>query len=358
MAKQSAPQKFRNSWRIKWQDERKVRRSACYSSYDKAEKALVQKKYEVEQIKKGAQHRYHDEKTFEELCDYWLKSVAPTKRSYKDQISIINTHLRPFFGAMKLKEITQEHGQNYIMAKDERTKKTIANHLVVLISMLNFARDMKWLREAPKIRKPKIARNAQSYSYLKNDQEVKRFLDAAKFEGENVYTLFAVAVFTGMRAGELAGLRWDDVDMLNRRLCVQRSFDNPTKSENIRHIPILDPLIPILQSWRERRINHLVFTSNAGTMLRESARIYQEIFKRVLRQAGFPKVIKEGKERDYIKFHDLRHTFASHWMMKGGDIYRLQKIMGHQSIEMTQRYSHLSPHIYREDYSRFNSLAI
>ena len=58
-----------------------------------------------------------------------------------------------------------------------------------------------------------------------------------------------------------------------------------------------------------------------------------------------------GIER--IRFHDLRHTFASHWMLKGGDLYRLQKILGHKSIAMTQRYAHLSPDAFQQDWGRF-----
>lgn len=356
MSKASAPQKYRDSWRIKWFDEKHKRHSACYLSYAEAEKALVFKKNEVEQIKLGVSHRYKEEKTFSDLSDYWLKDVAPLKRSYKDQISIIEKHLRPLFGKIKLKDINQEHGQTYIVSKGELSKKTIANHLTVLISMLNFAKDMKWMREVPKIRKPKIPRRGSAFSYLRNDDELQRFLDAAKEVGENVYVLYLMAVLTGMRAGELAGLHWADVDFCNRSICVQYSFTEPTKSEEIRHIPILDSLLPILEKWREKKITDLVFNSTRGTMLGESARIYQETFKMVLDNANFNRAMKNGKNRHYIVFHDLRHTFASHWMMKGGDIYRLQKILGHSSIELTQCYAHLSPHIYKEDYSRFNTI--
>ena len=60
-----------------------------------------------------------------------------------------------------------------------------------------------------------------------------------------------------------------------------------------------------------------------------------------------------GKERSYITFHGLRHTFASHWVMEGGDIFKLQKILGHQSIELTMRYAHLKPDAFTGDYARF-----
>ncbi len=92
-------------------------------------------------------------------------------------------------------------------------------------------------------------------------------------------------------------------------------------------------------------------TSGAGCSC-ESARVFQEIFHRVLDAAGFPKVEKNGKPRRYIVFHDLRHTFASHWVMNGGDIFKLQKILGHKDVTMTMRYSHLSPAAFATDLGR------
>ena len=68
-----------------------------------------------------------------------------------------------------------------------------------------------------------------------------------------------------------------------------------------------------------------------------------------------PKVQRNGKERPYVRFHDLRHTFASHWAMKGGDLFKLQKILGHQSVQMTMRYAHLAPDAFRDDYGRLGT---
>src|SRR5205807_1845270 len=96
----------------------------------------------------------------------------------------------------------------------------------------------------------------------------------------------------------------------------------------------------------------LVFTSQAGTMLTPSARAFQEIMHRVLERGGFPSVKKNGRAIRYITFHSLRHSFASHWMMNGGDIFKLQKVLGHQSITMTERYSHLAPGAFAGDLQR------
>jgi integrase len=158
-----------------------------------------------------------------------------------------------------------------------------------------------------------------------------------------------------MRAGEIAALEWPDVDLERRLVTVQRSFDGPTKSDRVRYVPVLDPLLPVLRAWRLRHAGRLVFTSMAGTMIQPSARIFQEVLHRVLEAAGLPKVERGGKERPYVRFHDLRHTFASHWVMKGGDLFKLQKILGHQSVQMTMRYAHLAPDAFKEDYARLGT---
>lgn len=354
----SKPTKNGKGWRIRWFDEAGKRQNKTFKTYKEAEQELLKKRHETYLIKSGRLEKIFEDKTFNDLSVYWLEKVVFAKKSSKDLISIIKSQLLPYFGNYLLKNLSQEQVQGYILLKTKAgvTKKTISNHLTVLISMLNFANDMNWLRVVPKIRKPKISKT-KSYNYLKTNEEIVNLLVAAKEFDEMNYYLYAVAVFTGMRAGELAGLHWDDVDFNNRRICVQRSYDSQTKSGEIRYIPILDSLLPILEEMRSKKISKLVFMSKVGTMIYRSARIFQEQFKLIQKSAGFPVIESNGKIiKGYIRFHDLRHTFASHWVMKGGDVYRLQKVLGHQSIEMTQRYSHLSSHVFAEDYSRFNSI--
>ena len=118
---------------------------------------------------------------------------------------------------------------------------------------------------------------------------------------------------------------------------------------------VLDALLPVLREWRLKHPGRLVFTNTAGTMFAPSARVFQEVLHRVLRAAKFPRVQRLGRVRPYVRFHDLRHTFASHWVMKGGDLFKLQKILGHQSVQMTMRYAHLAPDAFKDDYARFGA---
>ena len=346
------PQKRRNGWRIRWIDERGERHSETHATCEDAKFKLEQRRVEVEEVRRGLRGATPPNRTFAELCERWLATRAKRKRSEHHDQSIIRAHLRPFFGLHRLRSIDQDLVSEFIDSRDHLNEKTINNHLTLLIAMLNEAKERGWLVMVPRIRKFKIALFSREYSWLRTQDEITRFLIAARDEGELVFMLYATAIFTGMRQGELAALTWSAVDFERRLIAVQASFDGPTKGGDVRYVPILDPLLPLLRSWRLRAPGALVFTNTADKMFGESSRIFQEVFHRVLDSAKFPTTERNGRVRRYIVFHDLRHTFASHWVLGEGDIFRLQKILGHKSIQMTQRYAHLAPEAFSGDYSR------
>jgi integrase len=352
------PVKHYNKWRIRWTDETGKRRSEVHDTYQDALLRLRQHQARVQEVRRGLRSPEPPRRTFEDLATYWLENRSIHKRSKKDDQCIIRS-LRSFFGPTPLQDIGVEKGDAYqkwvqhnSISGKPLDKKTVANHLTLLISMLRLAVDLGWIRKAPKIRKPKVPLISKDFRYLRTQEEITSFLDAARAEGDMIFTLYATAVYTGMRAGELAGLRWDDVDFVNRVITVQRSFDTPTKTESIRHVPILDPLLPVLREWRLKQPNALVFPNQRGAMLGKSARAFQEVLHRVLDRAEFPKTQRNGRTIRYITFHSIRHTFASHWVLHCGDLFRLQKILGHSDIRMTQRYSHLAPDAYTGGYAR------
>jgi integrase len=268
--------------------------------------------------------------TFDELCDYQLEHRTAVKRSQKDDKSMIEAHLRPAFGGLQLTAITIQRVDQYRRGRRHLSDKTLHNHLTLLISMLNLAIDLGWLAAAPRIKKPKLVE--EEYNWLKSTEQIAALLAAAKEEAPGVMELYAAAVYTGMRAGELLGLTWGAVNLDSRLITVRCSYDKPTKTAAIRHLPILDPLLPVLREWRVRCwSSEWVFPSARGTMLQPSARVLQETLRNCQDRMGVARA-------DQITFHDLRHTFASHFMMRGGDLFRLQRILG--------------PEVFKEDYGR------
>jgi len=343
-------------WRIRWTDERGRRRSECFANKKDAQFKLDQHLLEKREVQRGLRGLAIPDKTFSQLCDHWLIARAKRKRSGDDDKSIIRAHLRPFFGHALVRNISQEEARQFVDARDHLSLKTLNNHLTLLIAMLNEARECGWLRETPRIKKFKVSLCDADYSWLRTTDEVARFLQAAKADkNPAAFTLFASAIYTGMREGELAGLEWASVDFERRLITVKGSFDGPTKSGRIRHVPLLEPLVPVLRDWRLRTPGPWVFPNAAGNMRQESDRIFQEVLHRVLDRAEFPTIQRNNRTRRYVVFHDLRHTFASHWVLNGGDIFVLQKILGHHSIQMTQRYAHLAPEVFTKDLCRMGT---
>ena len=346
------------SWRIRWLDHEGKRRSATCESWNQAQQELRRLEAEADAVRAGRQRAPPPDRTFDELADYWLSQRAIHKRSRRDDISIVRCHLRPAFGGLLLRHVGVERIDALMAARQHLSPKTVRNIVTLLVTMLNVAVDLGWLDRVPRVRKPRVRMFNSDYRYLRNKDEVRRFLDAARDDGLDVYTLYAAAIFTGMREGELAGLRWSDVDFDRRLITVQRSFAGPTKAGDVRYVPVLDGLLSILRAWRLRAGGSwFVFANEADNMHRPSARIFQERLHRVLDAAGFPRPPAEVRHVHYINFHSLRHTFASHWVMGGGDLFRLQKIMGHKTVQMTMRYAHLQPAAFAEDHGRLAELA-
>jgi integrase len=335
--RQSKPAKRGKRWQIRWIDENGKRRSQTWDNYEDAEHALATHKLQVMEVRRGLRVRPPKGRSFEELCQRWLEVRTTRKRTRKDDTSIIGVHLRPTFGRLDIAQITSEHIDLFSAALSaKRAPQTVRNVLILLGAMLRQAVEWGWLQFVPRIQLPRVRLFESAYRWLRTEDERDQFLRAAKlYHLPVVYHMYATAVHTGMRAGELAGLRWQDVDLNRRIITVQRSYDGPTKAGDIRHIPIGDGLLPILREWRLACGNRFVFPNAAGQMWDPRGRIFKTMFHKVLQLGGFPP--------KYITFHSLRHTFASHFVMNGGDLEGLQQILGHKDSKMTQRYAHWRP---------------
>lgn len=341
------PSRDANGWRIRWVDSDGKRRSRNFSgknAYQKAIEELERIKGEVRAIKDGRTPAPKSSIKFVKFVEeYWIKNRTKKKRDPQSDYSIFNAHLKPAFGSMPLNQITTEKVERFSgqLHDLDLKPKTIRNILTLLGSVLRYGRDLDFLFRLPKINMPVVVQN--DFAYLKTENQIRAFLTAAKDEGQDVNALFATALYTGMRAGELFGLPWDNVDFRNRLIKVDRSYDKPTKTGVIRHVPILDPLLPILRKWRLSNKHEFVFTNMFGQPHAKNPRVVRFTYPAVLKKAKLPR----------LRFHDLRHSFASQWVAKGGDLFALQKILGHASQQMVQRYAHLAPEAFEKYHGIF-----
>ncbi len=347
MPKTAKPRKKGNRWEINFIDGAGKRRYRTFRTKKEADSALHHLNAEAEAVRAGVRAMPPEPHTFGEVADYWLVHKASKKRSGNTDKGIINKHLRPYFGDVELVAIGVEMIDLFVMDKEgELAPKTLHNVLTLFGTMLRLAQRLGWLAVLPQIDKPRL--DEKDYNWLRTREDIRKLLLSATEEKlQPALEVYATALYTGMRAGELMGLRWEDVALDRRLITVKRSYDHDyTKNSAIRHVPVLSPLLRLLREWNLRCEGPWVFPNTVGNVRKPSDRILQEVFKRCLERA----------ELTPIRFHDTRHTFASHWVMSGGDIFKLQKILGHKDIRMTLRYAHLAPEAFSEDYDRLDDL--
>lgn len=166
--------------------------------------------------------------------------------------------------------------------------------------------------------------------------EADRLLRAAAPEWQ---PMLAIALRTGLRLGELLALRWSDVDLVASQLVVRRTLwqgeEGTPKGGRHRPVPLSDEAAATLKAHRHLRGSY-VFCDEMG------ARLTHSFVKDVVPQA----CVRAGLAKR-ITWHGLRHSFASHLVMRGASLKAVQELLGHESIEMTLRYSHLTPDVRR-----------
>ncbi len=277
---------------------------------------------------------------FNDLVKEWYETevkfrlLKSTQRDYK---SICNRYFFPYLRTLVLSQIKASDCDKVYknILNQNLSAKTINKAIVLLKQIFNFAvkRDLLLKSPARHLNTHKVTQSQDSYL---NHAEINLLLK--KVKNEWFYGVILMALNTGMRLGEIAGLQWDMVDFERRTIHVVRNqtkdgLNDFTKTNIKRSIPMNDPLIQFLLSHKKSRLMaKYVFIDPTG----------KNVSPDHFTNRHFRPLVNGTIVAKY-RFHDLRHTFASHFMMNGGSLYDLQKFLGHTKMEMTSRYAHLCP---------------
>jgi integrase len=288
--------------------------------------------------------------TVKELADAFLRDYSSPRLKdvdkYRRDVRSILRNLTEPLGYMRVIDVGRTHLSRL---RDEKlaaglSKATVKLILAYTSRMWNWARTEGLIdvqNPVTLVEKPSVAGQAMDFNFLAAD-EADHLLAWARENQPTEYPAYATALYTGLRMGELWGLRWADCDLDRGLLTVRRSYRLAPKSGKPRAVPINPALLPILRQWRNdcpASDEALVFPTARGYM-RQKDRDY-----------GF-KTALAGATCHGIGFHGLRHTFASHFMMAGGNILTLQKLLGHCSVAVTMKYAHLAPDFMRDEIAR------
>lgn len=253
------------------------------------------------------------------LLDLFKESTAhlKTKRTMRDDYKRIKDALTSF-SPRQIANITEGKIMRYLNARlndpEDKFGYTSANRLIT-----NMKTFINWC-----VRENYCSSNPIQYlSKIKQQKKPPRFLSQAEIENIletarplRIYYIIATAIYSGLRLGELRNLKWEDISFKENLITVHKS-----KSKNFRFVPLNKKLKCILSEIKKSKGKCLDFTDFRGQ------------FEDVKNNSG----IKD------IRFHDLRHTFASRLVQEGVPIYTVSKYMGHGTIKMTEIYSHLVP---------------
>ena len=270
------------------------------------------------------------EMSFEALADNWLENYSKVHNApsqYAKNKERIRKHLVPFFGKKNIADITPRMVDEYKKSKFNLIEPaTINRTLAILRKMFNDAVRWGFLAFSPMRFVNQLQEPQKGFDFYKED-EVRLLLRECSTDFRPIA---CCAVYTGMRIGEIVALKWKDVDLEKRVIRVERSGNGTTKSGKVRYVPINARLLEALKELWQKRNGEFVFPDRSGGMRSID-------FRAEMRQAAKRAGIRK------LRMHDLRHTFASNYVAKGGNIIALQKILGHSTINMTLRYAHLAP---------------
>ena len=320
--------------------------------------------------------------TFGELLRWWLKTYSAKSASHDRNVSTINKH---FLGAeiaeLRLQEVTPAVLEVFLEQKTETLAPQTVNHLrrYVLTAFNRARRAGRWTGANPaaEVRARRVPRRKADFLRA---GEVGAVLGATPPRWR---ALMATAVYTGLRKGELLGLRKADVDLASRLIVVSRSYDRETtKGGHAEAIPIAAELVPYLRAALKASASNLVFPDADGRMLSRHTPL-EEVLRRALKHAAIVegwqhvcrkqgcthaelapddqvrrcprhgmKLWPKAKVRR-IRFHDLRHTTASLLMMAGVNPGAVQRILRHSDPRITtETYGHLQPDYLRSEIDR------
>lgn len=271
--------------------------------------------------------------TFEEFAlQQYLPFAKTRKRSWKDDDQKIRNVFIPAFGKRRLTDITTRELVAVLDGvRKRRTPATTNRYFAVLMRMLNLAVQWAYLERNPMVGMKKYSENNARERYLAAEEISNLLKELETWPNRSISGLLRFLLFTGVRRGEAMGLSWDRVNLDNATI-----FLNKTKNGKTRTVLLNSLALDVLREMQAlRRDGHpFVFPGH----FRNAPLTYPDnAFHRLCKKVGIVD----------LRIHDLRHSFASLAVNAGASLYDVQKLLGHSSSQMTQRYAHLADETLR-----------
>jgi len=297
--------------------------------------------------------------TLQEYLAKWLQEYCKPnlkQTTFDSYESFVRLHLTPTLGKIPLKDLRPTQVQKLYNDKvNDLSSRSVRYMHSILRRALKQAVKWEYIhRNIIEAVTPPSLKQKEKQPWDTN--QVKTFLDAAK--AERLYPLFLLAIMTGMRRGEILGLKWDDINLNNGIVSIKRSIVRTSKGPVVgevktekskRAVSISETVIQALKTYRTVQAQELLMVGQKNTdgwvFTREAdprppyPTHLNKILKRIITQANLPK----------ISFHDLRHTHATMLLSQGVNPKIVQERLGHSNISVTMDvYSHVMPGMQKQ----------
>ena len=294
------------------------------------------------QQQQSSRHRSQQSLTLSRFFDeHYFPHVRATKRSTKDTWSTYNIHLREQFGSYRLDELSNPlfdvWVREQIVAGYQRS--TINKHIFLVNRMLNLARHWGYIERSKDL---SIIQRLMLGDYKQrflSEAEISALLtQAQRTTHPHIYNVVRLLLLTGARKGEARLARWCDIDRAKRIWTVPRSKNGRTRRIvlSTAAMSLLDDCVLNCERLGLGTDSTSYIFTNPRTLT-----AYDSFY-------AVWHLIRAAAELPDVRIHDLRHTYASVLINNGVSLYEVQTLLGHSSVQMTQRYAHLQPDLLHQ----------
>ena len=293
--------------------------------------------------KKKIAQTYDQTPTLKEFFEqkYWPHAQSKkSETTLKSEKSYWKKWIKPFLGEKRLSEITSEDLETFkfFLKKNNKTPRTIEHVLRIISAIMSYAIREKLIDKNPvhDVDLPKYDnRRLRNFTW----NEIVSISKELKKRSRQTWEIFIIALFTGMRFGEICSLEYQDISLERGLIFVRNS-----KNRSIRLVPI-HPLLFKIFADKKGKPNELIFKNKKGSKIKSIPTFY-----RVLRELKMNDGIKDRRLR--LSFHSLRHFFITSLIEGDVHLQKAQSIAGHKTVQMTERYTHLTISSLQEEIKR------
>lgn len=276
--------------------------------------------------------------TFEDAWEAYYEWAKSNKKTHSKDEEYYRLHIAPVFANKELKIIKSKDIENYkqLYTSKGYAAQSIKHYIGLMRHIINYILKHELIKNytnpiaGGKVKLPTVDNARQAFL---NKEQAKVILDDLKqYNNRQLYQLTVLLLYTGARFSEVASLTWNNINFETNMI-----YFRATKNGNARWIYMNELVKEVIKELHANKSSQLIMTNTKGNQIERMLQSWQIVVDNVIDGN------KDADAKQRITVHSLRHTHASWLAMAGLDILHIKEQLGHKTLEMTMRYSHLIP---------------